>query len=61
MLTLTEPMSSGFGGGCFIMIRWANGTVTAIDGREEAPSATGSVVPRSTGGTISIVLNTTNL
>lgn len=53
MLTLTEPMSSGFGGGCLIVIRWndANGTVTAIDGREEAPFKTGNVKPDSVGGT----------
>lgn len=50
VLTLTEPMSSGFGGGCFILIRWLNGSVTAIDGREEAPFLSNHTKPLSRGG-----------
>lgn len=51
MLTLTEPMSSGFGGGCMIVIRMAKtGDVIAIDGREEAPADTGTTLPNSVGG-----------
>jgi len=53
ILTLTEPMSSGFGGGCFIMYYMKNGTVKAIDGREEAPLAQTNIKPNSTGGAIS--------
>lgn len=37
-LTVAQPMSTGIGGGCFIMSHQAStGIVTAIDGREEAP------------------------
>ena len=37
-LNVTEMYSSGIGGGCFIMIRMAEGTSVAIDGRETAPA-----------------------
>ncbi|MFH1012019.1 MAG: gamma-glutamyltransferase, partial [bacterium] len=36
-LGVTEGYSSGLGGGCFILIRMANGEMAAIDGRETAP------------------------
>lgn len=38
-LGVVDGHNSGVGGGCFIVIRAADGTVTAIDGREMAPSA----------------------
>jgi gamma-glutamyltranspeptidase/glutathione hydrolase len=42
MLTLTEPQSSGFGGGAFIVFfDKATGQITTYDGREMAPSAAG--------------------
>jgi hypothetical protein len=34
-----DTHNSGIGGGCFMLIRLANGTFVAIDGRETAPSA----------------------
>jgi gamma-glutamyltranspeptidase/glutathione hydrolase len=37
-LGVTESYSSGLGGGCFILIRMADGTAVAIDGRETAPA-----------------------
>lgn len=37
-LGVVDGHNSGIGGGCFIVIRGADGTVTAIDGREMAPS-----------------------
>lgn len=45
-------MSSGLGGGCMIVIRMndANGTVIAIDGREEAPNLSTNVLPNRVGG-----------
>lgn len=40
MLGLVEPQSSGLGGGAFLVYHdGATGTVTTLDGREEAPSA----------------------
>jgi gamma-glutamyltranspeptidase/glutathione hydrolase len=38
-LGVVDPSNSGIGGGCFILIRLADGTVHAIDGRETAPAA----------------------
>ncbi|MCB1064193.1 MAG: gamma-glutamyltransferase [Verrucomicrobiae bacterium] len=38
-LGVVDGHNSGIGGGCFILIRTADGTVTAIDGREMAPAA----------------------
>jgi gamma-glutamyltranspeptidase/glutathione hydrolase len=38
-LGVVDSSNSGIGGGCFILIRAANGTITAIDGRETAPAA----------------------
>lgn len=58
VLTLTEPSSSGFGGGCFVVIRWKDGRVTAIDGREEAPFASNGTKPISLGGAASGVPGT---
>jgi len=40
-LGVVDPSNSGIGGGCFILIRLADGTVHAIDGRETAPAASG--------------------
>jgi gamma-glutamyltranspeptidase / glutathione hydrolase len=39
VLGVTEPFSAGIGGGGFMVIRTPHGTITTIDGREEAPSA----------------------
>src|SRR5829696_10245539 len=36
---VTEPFSSGIGGGGFMLLRTAGGTVTTIDQRETAPAA----------------------
>jgi gamma-glutamyltranspeptidase / glutathione hydrolase len=38
-LGVVDGHNSGIGGGCFLLIRGANGTVVAIDGRETAPGA----------------------
>ncbi|WNO10087.1 gamma-glutamyltransferase [Teredinibacter sp. KSP-S5-2] len=37
-LGVVDGHNSGIGGGCFILVRTANGEVLAIDGREEAPA-----------------------
>jgi gamma-glutamyltranspeptidase / glutathione hydrolase len=37
-LGVVDGHNSGIGGGCFILIRAADGTITAIDGREMAPA-----------------------
>eukprot|EP00271_Cylindrocystis_brebissonii_P011640 TRINITY_DN29538_c0_g1_i1.p1 TRINITY_DN29538_c0_g1~~TRINITY_DN29538_c0_g1_i1.p1 ORF type:complete len:745 (-),score=113.16 TRINITY_DN29538_c0_g1_i1:523-2757(-) len=37
-LGVLNPMASGIGGGVFILIRLANGSVEVIDGRETAPA-----------------------
>ncbi len=37
-LGVVDGHNSGIGGGCFLVIRAADGTLTAIDGREMAPS-----------------------
>jgi gamma-glutamyltranspeptidase/glutathione hydrolase len=39
VLGVTEPFSCGVGGGGFMVVRRANGSVTTIDGRETAPAA----------------------
>jgi gamma-glutamyltranspeptidase/glutathione hydrolase len=39
VLGVTEPFSSGIGGGGFMVIRTPRGKVTTIDGRETAPAA----------------------
>jgi gamma-glutamyltranspeptidase/glutathione hydrolase len=39
VLGVTEPYSSGIGGGGFMVIRTRGGRVTTIDGRETAPAA----------------------
>lgn len=39
MLSVVDGYNSGIGGGCFILIRRANGDLVAIDGREVAPAA----------------------
>src|SRR5258706_8625801 len=38
-LGVVDGDNSGIGGGCFILIRRANGSLVAIDGRETAPGA----------------------
>jgi gamma-glutamyltranspeptidase/glutathione hydrolase len=38
-LGVVDNENSGIGGGCFILIRRANGSIVAIDGREKAPAA----------------------
>jgi gamma-glutamyltranspeptidase/glutathione hydrolase len=37
VLSVVDSHNSGIGGGCFLLIRRANGEVIAIDGRETAP------------------------
>ncbi len=37
-LGVVDGQNSGIGGGCFLLIRLANGSVAAIDGRETAPA-----------------------
>jgi gamma-glutamyltranspeptidase / glutathione hydrolase len=39
VLGVTEPFSCGVGGGGFMVLRTAGGTVTTIDGRETAPAS----------------------
>src|SRR4051812_39392661 len=39
VLGVTEPFSSGIGGGGFMVIRTADGEVTTLDGRETAAAA----------------------
>lgn len=39
MLSVVDSFNSGIGGGCFILIRTADGKIIAIDGREMAPAA----------------------
>ncbi|MGV3756800.1 MAG: gamma-glutamyltransferase [Verrucomicrobiota bacterium] len=39
MLGVVDGFNSGIGGGCFMVIRRANGEVAVIDGREMAPGA----------------------
>lgn len=39
MLGVVDGYNSGIGGGCFILIRTADGRLSAIDGREMAPAA----------------------
>jgi gamma-glutamyltranspeptidase / glutathione hydrolase len=39
VLGVTEPFSCGIGGGGFMVVRTAGGSVTTIDGREMAPAA----------------------
>ncbi|MEE9608937.1 MAG: gamma-glutamyltransferase [Myxococcota bacterium] len=38
-VSVTQPFSTGLGGGAFALIRLANGEVVAIDARETAPAA----------------------
>jgi gamma-glutamyltranspeptidase/glutathione hydrolase len=38
-LGVVNSFNSGLGGGCFILVRQANGQLVAIDGRETAPAA----------------------
>ena len=38
-LGVVDGHNSGIGGGCFLLIRLADGTFAAIDGRETAPGA----------------------
>jgi gamma-glutamyltranspeptidase/glutathione hydrolase len=38
-LSVVDSHNSGIGGGCFIVIRRADGSVVAIDGRETAPAS----------------------
>jgi len=38
-LSVVDSHNSGIGGGCFLVIRRANGSLVAIDGREMAPAA----------------------
>src|SRR6266851_7298971 len=38
-LGVVDGHNSGIGGGCFLLIRLANGSVVALDGRETAPAA----------------------
>src|ERR1051325_10543310 len=40
-LGVVDGHNTGIGGGCFLLIRLADGSVVAIDGREKAPAAAG--------------------
>ena len=42
-LGVVDGNNSGIGGGCFMLIRRADGKVIAIDGREMAPAAATSI------------------
>lgn len=37
-LGIVDGHNSGIGGGCFVVIHWADGRIEAIDGRETAPA-----------------------
>jgi len=37
-LGVVDGHNSGIGGGCFVLIRWSDGRIEAIDGREMAPA-----------------------
>lgn len=50
MLSLTEPMSNGWGGGCYILARMADGRVIVIDGSSESPSNQSELPKGSRGG-----------
>jgi gamma-glutamyltranspeptidase/glutathione hydrolase len=39
MLGVVDGHNSGIGGGCFMIVRAPDGTITALDGREMAPAA----------------------
>lgn len=63
MLGVVDGHNSGLGGGCFLLMRTANGELVAIDGRETAPAAAtrdmfvrdGQVVPGlSTTGPLAV-------
>jgi gamma-glutamyltranspeptidase / glutathione hydrolase len=49
VLTLTEPQSSGLGGGA-LMMHWDGKKVAALDGRETAPSAVSETLFQDTKG-----------
>ncbi len=51
VLGVTEPFSSGIGGGGFMVIRTRRGEVTTLDGRETAPAAMqpDSFIDKATG------------
>lgn len=53
-LGVTECYASGLGGGCFIMIRTADGRTVAIDGREVAPEQSTRLMYQSADSTISL-------
>ena len=62
---LLNGHNSGLGGGCFILVRLANGEIIAIDGRETAPATAtrdmyvrdGAVVPNlSTTGPLAVAV-----
>ena len=38
-LGVVDGQNSGIGGGCFALVRYADGTIEAVDGREMAPAA----------------------
>ena len=38
-ISVTQPFSAGLGGGAFVLLRAADGEVTAVDARETAPAA----------------------
>ncbi|WP_020210343.1 gamma-glutamyltransferase [Gilvimarinus chinensis] len=38
-LGVVDGHNSGIGGGCFAIVRWADGSIEALDGREMAPAA----------------------
>jgi len=38
-LGVVDGHNSGIGGGCFMLVRLADGTLVALDGRETAPAA----------------------
>ncbi len=55
VLCVTEPMSTGIGGDCFVLV-WRDGTVHALDSAGPAPASPGAVEPVEERGPRSITV-----